>query len=86
MVEGEKKCLAACQSGLAAVAVGLILSTAVQLGKKSLGHAADAIFVGVTIVGVNVLHLSVLTVLLVVAPVAAIWYRPGRTPDAGGAP
>lgn len=63
--------------GVAAAAVGLILATAVQLGKKSLEHAADALFVLATIIGVNRLHLSVLTVLLVVGIVATFWYRPG---------
>jgi chromate transporter len=83
---GDRPLATAALKGVAAAAVGLILATAVQLGKKSLGRAADAVFVVATIVGVNVLHFSVLTVLLVVGPVAAIWYHPRRSPDAGGAP
>jgi chromate transporter len=57
--------------------VGLILSTAVQLGKRSLEHTADLVFVILTILGVNRLHLSVLTVLLVIGIIATFWYRPG---------
>jgi chromate transporter len=83
---GDRPIATAALKGVAAAAVGLILATAAQLGKKSLGHAADAAFVVATIVGVNVLHQSVLTVLFVVAPIAAVWYHPRRTPDTGGVP
>jgi chromate transporter len=72
--------------GVAAAAVGLILSTAVQLGKKSLEHVADGVFVAVTILAVNRYHLSVLVVLLAVGLVATLWYRPGRAGSPGGVP
>ena len=65
--------------GVAAAAVGLILATAVQLGKKSLDHKADPIFVAVTVLAVNRLHLSVMTVLLAVGLIATLYYRPGVT-------
>jgi chromate transporter len=74
---GDHPLATAALKGVAAAAVGLILATAVQLGKKSLGHVADAFFVLATIIGVNRLHLSVLTVLLVVGMIATFWYRPG---------
>ncbi len=83
---GDHPLATAALKGVAAAAVGLILSTAVQLGKKSLGHAADAVFVVATVVAVNRFHVSVLTVLLVVGAIATIWYRPRRTQKAGGAP
>jgi|SRR5208283_402069 chromate transporter len=74
---GDHPLATAALKGVAAAAVGLILATAVQLGKKSLEHVADAVFVLATIIGVNRLHFSVLTVLLVVGIIATFWYRPG---------
>jgi chromate transporter len=83
---GDHPLATAALKGVAAAAVGLILSTAVQLSRKSLERAADAVFVVVTVIGVNRMHLSVLTVLLVVGVVATIWYRPRSVQDAGSAP
>jgi len=74
---GDHPLATAALKGVAAAAVGLILSTAVQLGKRSLEHRADSVFVILTILGVNRLHLSVLTVLLVIGIIATFWYRPG---------
>ena len=76
---GDHPLATAALKGVAAAAVGLILATAAQLGKKSLEHRADLVFVIVTILGVNRLHFSVLTVLLAVGIVATIWYRPRPT-------
>ena len=73
---GDHLLATAALKGVAAAAVGLILATAAQLGKKSLEHRADLVFVIATILGVNRLHFSVLTVLLAVGIVATIWYRP----------
>ncbi len=83
---GDHPLANAALKGVAAAAVGLILATAVQLGKKSLEHAADAVFVAVTVVGVNRFHFSVLTVLVVVGIVATVWYRPRPERQAEGAP
>jgi chromate transporter len=82
---GDNPLATAALKGVAAAAVGLILATAVQLGKKSLVHAADAVFVVVTVVAVNRFHVSVLTVLLAVGLVATLWYRPRTPQGAGGA-
>jgi chromate transporter len=73
---GDHPLATAALKGVAAAAVGLILATAAQLGKKSLEHRADFVFVIATILGVNRLHFSVLTVLVAVGIVATIWYRP----------
>jgi chromate transporter len=83
---GDHPLATAALKGVAAAAVGLILATAVQLGKKSLEHRADLVFVALTVVAVNRFHVSVLAVLAAVGLVATLWYRPvpGRTP--GGAP
>ncbi len=83
---GDHPLATAALKGVAAAAVGLILATAVQLGKKSLEHAADAVFVGVTIVAVNRFHVSVLWTLLAVGAAATLWYRPRRAASAGETP
>jgi chromate transporter len=75
---GDHALATAALKGVAAAAVGLILATAVQLGKRSLEHAADAFFVVATVLGVNRLHQSVLTVLVTVGLFATVWYRPRR--------
>jgi chromate transporter len=59
--------------GVAAAAVGLVLATSVQLGKKSLTNRYDLIFVALTVIGVNRLHQSVLTVLVVVGIMGILW-------------
>ncbi|OYW53446.1 MAG: chromate transporter [Rhizobiales bacterium 12-68-15] len=66
--------------GVSAGAVGMVLAVTVQLGRKTLTHAADFVFVALTVIGVNFLHQSVLLVLAVVGALAIFWYRPGRTP------
>jgi len=74
---GDRALVTAALKGVAAAAVGLILATAVQLGKKSLDHKADPLFVILTVLAVNRLHLSVLTALLGVGVIATVYYRPG---------
>src|SRR5208283_2651293 len=63
---GDHPLATAALKGVAAAAVGLILATAVQLGKKSLDHKADPLFVVITVLLVNRLHQSVLTALVAV--------------------
>lgn len=70
--------------GASAAAVGLVLSVTFQLGRKTLGRFADFIFVALTVIGVNVLHQSVLLVLFVVGSVAIVWYRPAAKPQVEG--
>ena len=62
--------------GVAAASVGLILSTVVQLSKRSLEERLDYVFVVLTVVAVNRLHQSVLTTLVVVRLMAVLWHRP----------
>lgn len=82
---GDHAIATAALQGVAAAAVGLILATAVQLGKRSLERTSDLVFVALTILGVNRLHQSVLTVLVVVGLIAVIWYRPGHQQKASAA-
>lgn len=70
--------------GASAAAVGLVLSVTFQLGRKTLGRFMDFIFVALTVIGVNVLHQSVLLVLFVVGAMAIVWYRPAAKPQGEG--
>lgn len=81
---GDRPMVTAALKGVAAAAVGLILATAVQLGKRSLEHSSDLVFVALTIIGVNRLHQSVLTVLAAVGLVAILWYHPRKAHKESG--
>jgi len=74
---GARPLATAALKGVAAAAVGLILATAMNLGKKALTHRYDLVFVGLAVIGVNRLHLSVPIVLLAVGLMGILWYRPG---------
>ena len=52
--------------GVAAAAVGLVLSTVVQLSKKSLDQRVDHLFLALTVLAVNLMHFSVLLALVAV--------------------
>jgi chromate transporter len=64
--------------GVAAASVGLVLSTVLQLSKRSLEERFDYLFVIMTVLAVNRLHQSVLVTLLAVGLLAILWHRPGR--------
>jgi len=80
---GDHPLVTAALKGVAAVAVGLVLATAVQLAKRVLEHSSDFVFLAVTIIGVNRLHRSVLTMLVTVGLVATVWYRPRKAQKEG---
>ncbi|MDQ0504547.1 chromate transporter [Xanthobacter agilis] len=84
--QGTHVGIGAALHGISAAAVGLVLSVTIQLGRKTLIHWADFAFVALTVIGVNVLHQSVLLVLLVVGALAIFWYRPDRLPPGGHQP
>ena len=79
---GGKPMVTAALKGVAAAAIGLILATTLQLGKRSLAHAYDLVFVGLTVFGVDQLHQSVPRVLIVVGILAVLWYRPRKPKEA----
>lgn len=83
---GDHPLATAALKGVAAAAVGLILATAVQLGKRSLEHSSDLVFVVLTIVGVNRLHQSVLTVLVAVGLIAILWHHPRKAQKESATP
>lgn len=73
---GDHPAATAALKGVAAASVGLILATVVQLGKRALSVRADYVFMALTVVGVNVLHQSVLTTLFAVGLMSIFWHRP----------
>jgi len=64
--------------GVAAGAAGLLTATVLQLGRKVVGSAADVVLVAVTCAAISALHLSLVTTLLIIGPLAVWWYRPRR--------
>ena len=79
---GNNPTVLAALKGVAAAAIGLILATTIKLGKKSLAHVYDLVFVALTVYGVDRLHQSVPRVLIVVGLIAIVWYRPRKTKEA----
>jgi chromate transporter len=73
---GDRPLSQAMLAGVAAAAVGLVLATVVQLGRRSLSSVADLVFVALTVVAVDVLHQSVPRALFAVGTLAILWYRP----------
>lgn len=65
--------------GVSAGAVGMVLYVTVRLGLKTIRRPADAVFAAATLLCVTALHESVLLALVLVAPVATLWFRPGKT-------
>lgn len=62
--------------GVAAAAVGLLLTVTLQLGHKQFARPLDLILISVTFFAVSVFKISLLWVLIVIAPVAVWLYRP----------
>ncbi len=79
---GNNPSVLAALKGVAAAAIGLILATTIKLGKKSLAHVYDLVFVALTVYGVDRLHQSVPRVLIVVGLIAIFWYRPRKATKA----
>ena len=65
-VHGDHSFVTAILKGVAAAAAGLLLATVIQLGKKSLSHQFDLVFVLVTVLAVNRFHLGVPKTLIFV--------------------
>lgn len=82
---GDHAWATAALGGVAAAAVGLILSTVVQLSKKSLASKFDFIFMAMTVLAVNRLHQSVPRTLITVGIIAILFHRPHRVEKAGNA-
>jgi chromate transporter len=74
-IERQRPLVEAGLEGVAAAAVGLILATTVELGRKSLSRADDLLFILLTVVCVNRLHVPVPGVLLAVGALSVVWYK-----------
>ena len=77
-VHGDHVWVTAALKGVAAAAVGLILSTVVGLSEKSLEGKFDFVFMALTVIAVNRLHLGVPRTLVVVGVLAILFHRPSK--------
>jgi len=77
-IHGDHIWVTAALKGVAAAAVGLILSTVVGLSKKSLTGKFDFVFIALTVIAVNRLHQSVLRTLIAVGLLAVLFHRPRK--------
>jgi chromate transporter len=75
---GDHIWITAALKGVAAAAVGLILSTVVSMSKKSLSNKFDFVFVALTVIAVNRLHISVPRTLICVGILAILFHRPRK--------
>ena len=68
--------------GVAAAAVGLLLSTVVGLSKKALSNKFDFVFMAATVLAVNRLHWSVPRALILVGILAILFHYPRKVEKA----
>jgi chromate transporter len=73
---GDHRIVTVLLGSIAAAAVGIVFSVAADLARKSLSGIADLLFVVLTVIVVNGLHLSVLVALVLVGALAIWWRRP----------
>src|SRR5271157_2220170 len=84
---GDHVWITAALKGVAAAAVGLILSTVVGLSKKSLSHNFDFVFMAITVLAVNRFHLGVPRTLVAVGILAILFHHPRKQePKASATP
>ena len=76
---GDHVWVTAALKGVAAAAVGLILSTVVGLSKKSLAGKFDFVFMALTVIAVNRLHQSVPRTLVAVGFLAILFIDLGKS-------
>jgi chromate transporter len=75
---GDHVWVTAALKGVAAAAVGMVLSTVVGLSKKSLTDKLDFVFMALTVIAVNRLHQSVPRTLVAVGLLAILFHRPRK--------
>ena len=81
---GDHVWITAALKGVAAAAVGLILSTVVSMSKKSLSGKFDFVFIALTVIAVNRLHLGVPRTLVAVGLLAILFHRPRKQQKESG--
>ena len=74
--EGDQPWSSAALKGVSAAAVGLVLSTIVQLSERALGYKSDLIFAGATVLAISYFHIPVLIAFAIVGGAAIFWHRP----------
>jgi chromate transporter len=83
-IHGDHVWITAALKGVAAAAVGLILSTVVSMSKKSLSGKFDFVFIALTVIAVNRLHLGVPRTLIAVGLLAILFHRPRKQQKESG--
>src|SRR5271166_137253 len=84
-IHGDRIWITAALKGVAAAAVGLILSTVVGLSEKSLAGKFDFVFMALTVLAVNRLHLGVPRTLIGVGILAILFHYPRKEKKEGAA-
>jgi len=83
-VHGEHPVVNAVLRGIAAAAVGLLLSVTFQIGRKEVSTSLDLVILLVTFLAVGVFHLPLMWALLTLGP-ASVWlYRPRSNATGSG--
>ncbi len=77
-IHGDHIWITAALKGVAAAAVGLILSTVVGLSEKSLAGKFDFVFMALTVLAVNRFHLGVPRALIGVGILAILFHYPRK--------
>lgn len=78
-IHGDHAFVTGMLKGVAAAAAGLLLATVIQLGKKSLSHRFDLVFVLIAVLAVNRLHLGVPKTLVIVGLAAIFFHYPRKS-------
>jgi len=76
---GNRPGIAPILAGVAAGAAGLLLAIVIQLGRKVVSTALDIVLVVITCLAISAAHLSLLTTLVTIGPLAVWLYRPRST-------
>lgn len=84
-LHGDHAWATAALRGVAAAAVGLLLSTVVGLSKKALSNNFDFVFMAATVLAVNRLHWSVPKALVLIGIVAIVFHYPRQPAKASEA-
>ncbi len=84
-LHGDHAWATAALKGVAAAAVGLLLSTVVGLSKKALSNNFDFVFMAATVLAVNRLHWSVPKALVLIGLVAIAFHYPRQSAKASEA-
>lgn len=77
-IHGDHFWVTAALKGAVATSVGLMLSAVVELSNKSLAGKFDFVFMGLTVIAVNRLHLGVPRTLVAVGILAIFFHRPRK--------